>query len=468
MYKKNYFNFKKWKNQYLLTNDLGNFVFLSQRHFHAFIQNKKLPTKVKQQLENAQFLYEETNDEFVKLHAEKLQEYKGYLAEQTVLHIFVVSKNCNYSCVYCQAGNLNQNEEFLMDEKTAQKAVEIAFESPSHMLTFEFQGGEPLTNFKIIQFIIEYAKRKNESLEESKRKEIEFSIVTNLSLLTDEMTKFILKHHVSICTSLDGPMQLQRSNRPCASLNSYEATVNNLKKLQERGVKVSALLTTTKQSLEEAKAIVDEYVKLGLDRIVVRPLTKLGKASEHWNDIGYTAEEFVKFYREVLKYILKKNQQGYFLTEGMTSILLAKILRADGGNYMELRSPCGGAIGQLAYYYDGNIYTCDEGRMLAEMGDKTFLLGNVFESHYHDLMQHDCTKKVCQASCLECLTPCHSCVYMPYCGTCPVLNYANTGDFELKHKSDFKCQVMTGMLDTIFDDIHHEKEAFKIFNNWMK
>ena len=61
MYQKNYFNFKKWKNQFLLTNDLGNYVFLSQRHFQSFVKNEKLPTKIKQQLENAQFLYEETN-----------------------------------------------------------------------------------------------------------------------------------------------------------------------------------------------------------------------------------------------------------------------------------------------------------------------------------------------------------------------------------------------------------------------
>ena len=46
-------------------------------------------------------------------------------------------------------------------------------------------------------------------------------------------------------------------------------------------------------------------------------------------------------------------------------------------NYMELRSPCGAGVGQLAYYADGDIFTCDEGRMLHEMGQSTFRLGNV-------------------------------------------------------------------------------------------
>lgn len=69
-------------------------------------------------------------------------------------------------------------------------------------------------------------------------------------------------------------------------------------------------------------------------------------------------------------------------------------------NYMELRSPCGGAIGQLAYYYDGNIYTCDEGRMLAEMGNDSFKLGNV-NNTYKELMETGATKAMCISSCLE-------------------------------------------------------------------
>lgn len=51
---------------------------------------------------------------------------------------------------------------------------------------------------------------------------------------------------------------------------------------------------------------------------------------------------------------------------------------------MELRSPCGAALGQLAFTASGNVYTCDEGRMMAEMGDDAFKLGNVFENGYDE------------------------------------------------------------------------------------
>jgi hypothetical protein len=36
-------------------------------------------------------------------------------------------------------------------------------------------------------------------------------------------------------------------------------------------------------------------------------------------------------------------------------------------------------IGALVYNYDGDIYASDEGRMLAEMGDRTFRLGSVHD-----------------------------------------------------------------------------------------
>ena len=91
---------------------------------------------------------------------------------------------------------------------------------------------------------------------------------------------------------------------------------------------------------------------------------------------------------------------------------------------MELRSPCGAGIGQIAYYYDGNIYTCDEGRMLAEMGDDSFKLGNVYDNTYDELINCNNCKAACISSVLESLPTCHDCVYSPYCGTCPVTNLA--------------------------------------------
>ena len=81
MYQKNYFNFKRIKNKYLLTNDFGNYIFLNSSEFEHLKNNEKLPLKISKELENKQFIYFESKQEFVKYHYQKLQEYKGENAQ---------------------------------------------------------------------------------------------------------------------------------------------------------------------------------------------------------------------------------------------------------------------------------------------------------------------------------------------------------------------------------------------------
>lgn len=461
MYKLNYFNFKEINNEYLLTNDIGEYAFIKKEEFMALINKKTLIETTQKELLEKGFIYETKKELFAEKMYLKLRRQKEYLLSATTLHIFVVSKNCNFNCVYCQAGNLNQKQDNKMSIEIAKKSVDIALQSPNKYLSFEFQGGEPLTNFDVIKYIIEYSK------ENTKGKQIDYNVVSNLTLLTDEMIDFFVENNVSICTSIDGNEELQNKNRPYKEGNSYRKTIEQIEKLRENGIKVSAIETTTKYSLNKFREIVDEYIKLKLDNIFIRPLTKLGKADSNWNKIGYSAEEFLEFYKKALDYIIQKNREGIFLVEGHSNIFLKKILLHQPVNYMELRSPCGGAIGQIAYYYDGNIYTCDEGRMLAEMGDDSFKLGNVEKDTYQDLMKCDCTMAMCSSSCIECLPYCSSCVYMPYCGTCPVINLAQDDSIFAGRPKEFRCHVYGGILEILFDYIKNDEEVKQIFERWI-
>lgn len=461
MYKLNYFNFREKENEYLITNDMGKYAFITKENFQKIINKEDIEENLKQELLEKGFIYDTNEEIFATDMAMKLRRQKEYLLEPTTLHIFVVSKNCNFNCVYCQAGMLDEQNDYKMTKETAKNAVDIAIFSPSKFLTFEFQGGEPLTNFEIIKYIIEYSKGI------ANGKCIEYNLVSNLTLLTDEMIEFFKDNNVSICTSIDGDEKLQNKNRPYKNKNSYQETVSKIKKLKEKGITVSAIQTTTKYSLKKYKEIVDEYVNLGLASIFIRPLTKLGKADNNWVNIGYEAEEFLEFYKKSLDYIIEKNKQGVFLTEGHSNIFLMKILLNSPVNYMELRSPCGGAIGQLAYYYDGNIYTCDEARMLSEMGNDSFKLGNVHKNTYKELMQGDVCKAMCISSCIECLPYCKDCVYMPYCGTCPVINLAQDNNIFARNPKEYRCKIYGGILDILFEYIKDE-EVLKIFYKWIK
>lgn len=461
MYKLNYFNFKENDDNYLITNDVGKYMFLDKNTFRDLTSRIDLDDGIRQELLDKGFIYDGDKEIFAINLATKLRRAKGHLFAPTVLHIFVVTKNCNFNCIYCQAGNLCQNDKYMMSKETAKRAVDVALESPSKYLSFEFQGGEPLMNFEVIKYIVEYSKEVAED------KVIEYNLVSNLTLLTDEKIDFLVSNKVSICTSIDGDRLLQNKNRPYKDGDSYQVTTDMIKKLQAREINVSAIETTTKFSLDRYKEIVDEYIALGFNNIFLRPLTRLGKADGNWDKIGYTAEEFLDFFKKSLDYIIEKNKEGIYFTENHSSIFLKKILLNETVNYMELRSPCGGAIGQLAYYYDGDIYTCDEGRMLSEMGDTSFKLGNVYENTYSSLMQCDCTKAMCVSSCLECLPYCNSCVYQPYCGTCPVINLAQDDNIFAKNPNEYRCKIYKGILDILFDYIENDEEVVEIFKSWI-
>lgn len=206
---------------------------------------------------------------------------------------------------------------------------------------------------------------------------------------------------------------------------------------------------------------------MGFDSIFIRPLTPLGKATIGWNQMGYEAEQFVDFYKKVTDIIIDYNIKGYFIKEAHATIMLKKI-NGEAVNYMELRSPCGAGIGQMAYYSDGNIFTCDEGRMLYEMGKDAFKLGNVFDNNYEELINNSICKATCKASILETIPCCCDCVYQPYCGTCPVVSYANNNDIIEKEPRGYRCKIYKGILDYLFDKIlKDDSKIIDVLNSWI-
>src|SRR5207245_5298108 len=112
------------------------------------------------------------------------------------------------------------------------------------------------------------------------RKNLDFVIASNLALLTDEHLAFCKAHDVLLSTSLDGPADLHNKNRPRPGGNSHELAVKGIRRAQEilGPDRVGALMTTTERSLDRVEEIVDEYLRLGLDGIFLRPLSPYGFA----------------------------------------------------------------------------------------------------------------------------------------------------------------------------------------------
>lgn len=460
----NHFNFKRFgENEVLITNDFGRYDFLSDEQFRELALGHVVDgSPLWDRLHKNRFLMDRlgiTAPEVI----EDLRAMKSYLFSSTSLHIFVVTDVCNLSCIYCQAKDKVNRPQGYMTPEIGRKCIDMALQSPAKHLTFEFQGGEPLINFPVIKAMVEYSEEVRGD------REIEYTIVSNLALLTEDILDFLLSHHVSICTSLDGPEDLHNQNRQCSIPGgSYALMKAGVEMINRRGLSVGAIETTTRHSLPRAKEIVRAYEEIGAPSVFLRPLTPLGFAKADWGKVGYTPDEYLAFYKEAFQEILLVNKEKRRFPEQHAAYFLSKILGGYAQNYMELRSPCGASIGQLAYYYDGSIYTCDEARMVAESGDSSFKLGDVFSSKYKDLVSCGTCKATCVASTIETLPGCCDCVYQPYCGVCPVVNFAHTGDIFPKGAKDYRCAIFGGMLDYIFELLHEgNPETMSILESWV-
>ena len=126
-----------------------------------------------------------------------------------------------------------------------------------------------------------------------------------------------------------------------------------------------------------------------------------------------------------------------------------------------------GGVGQLAYNYDGLVFTCDEGRMLHEMGDDTFLLGDVRTSRYRDVIGHPTVRSVLLASNLDARPDCVNCTYQPYCGVPPVHSYKTQGTLFGRMRESSLCAVHKGIQDYLFEKMADgNPTVLDVFTRW--
>ena len=396
----------------------------------------------------------------------KIRSRLSNLPSFTALHLFVVTLRCEHSCPYCQVSRQSESKvDFDMTEEIADKAIDLMFQSPSEILKVEFQGGEPLLNFPLIKYVVERCLVK---ITIKSNRKLNFVITTNLALINDEIIDFCKLHKVDISTSLDGPSDLHNKNRPRPGNNSYELTVEGVNRLRRvMGPNcVSALMTTTNHSLKRVKDIIDEYIKLGFNNIFLRALSPHGFAIKTKMYQKYKNEEWLEFYKQGLLYIIEINKNGYDFIESYAQIILKKMLTFEPTGYVDLMSPAGVGIAAVVYNYDGEVYASDESRMLAEIGDKKFMLGNVLTDSYEQIFIGDTLLETVEDSFTKSTPLCEECAFEDYCGADPVYHYATQGDI-IGHKarSGF-CSKNMSIFRFLLDLIDKDPETYKIFRRW--
>ena len=206
----NFFSTKKLdEDRFLITTDHGAWVVLSKKEFDLLRLEKveNDPNLFSVLKERGILLTKNNFDDVIMAYRRRFH----FLFRPPTLHIVTPTMRCNASCVYCHSMVKDDKAKGVdMDVDTANSIIDFILKTPTKSLVVEFQGGDCLLNYPIVEHMIDYGTEKSKRI----GKKLKFRLVTNLTLMNEDILKSLSKRKImGIATSLDGPKEIHNNNR---------------------------------------------------------------------------------------------------------------------------------------------------------------------------------------------------------------------------------------------------------------
>ncbi|MGA8573040.1 MAG: radical SAM protein [Desulfobaccales bacterium] len=440
---------RSFSGSVLLTADHGAWAILSLSDF-AQLRVGLPPISIFNDLVDKGLLRTAENETCIE---QMLRTWHAPNAVGPDLHIVVLTRRCNLQCTYCHADarpERSSGEDLSSD--TAKAILDFIVTTPSHSVNIEFQGGESLLNWEVLCLAVEYGQQ----LSQATGKRIDFSLVTNATLLSREKIKFLRQNRVQVCTSLDGPAWIHDMHRRSHGRGTFDLVTRKIELAEALGLRIPFLTVLTRQSYGHYRSIVDFSLERGAQILCMNPVEPLGIARSRWGQIGCDCITRLGYYRSLLDYMFEKIKNGQFILERRFALALDKITRTSDVKFADFRNPCGAIFGQIAYDIDGVIYPCDEAR-----GFKELALGTIRTHSFDEIAHSPLATTIHQAS-IPRSKECVICAYKPFCGLCPVLAFAASGNFEIDPSDDSRCRSTIFLFDYLFEKLIREPEDISL------
>lgn len=332
------------------------------------------------ELENEYVLFDGDYLKLYKVPKSKLSELKDFMAKPRERYFaatgpldrlgrltLCVTSVCNLACRYCYEGEQNcpEHKTPFISPETVRKTVDFVISQyPKGIRCVQFFGGEPLLNVKAIRYTIDYI---NETFDRLSLEKPAYTIVTNGTLINDEVHELFNRYFGRITISLDGRKEINDANRVFAGKagSVYETVSQNLKKYADRKYLVDVQMTITESQLQEEHPGIDDYLhiqELGVESIHITPLinTKDYRVCERAQYSSRIIEYFRKCYEHEIRNINKTN---YYKLLSLVQILKDK---SPTDHY------CGAGFQDVSIDTSGDIYPC-----FMFNGNPAFVMGNV-------------------------------------------------------------------------------------------
>ena len=143
----------------------------------------------------------------------KREELENQLLTNLTQLTLVVTETCNLECKYCLYGDLypafRKNSTQKMPRDVAIQAIDFFLDRcrRDETVAVGFYGGEPLMNFNLIEFCLQYVSHSR------LKNLVQFSMTTNATLLSPDKVTVLHDYNVALLVSLDGPKLIHDKNR---------------------------------------------------------------------------------------------------------------------------------------------------------------------------------------------------------------------------------------------------------------
>jgi len=353
--------------------------------------------------------------------------------ERTALNTVVLNVNtgCNLSCTYCYKEDLDKpSAGKRMEAETAVASVEMLLkESPDESVyTVVFFGGEPLSNRKLIEYMVDYCEQRFGEL----GKRVEFVMTTNATLLTEEIVDYLNAHRFGLSVSIDGPKTVHDRNRiTVGGQGTYDVVRRKADMLLSRydSRPVGARVTLTR-GVTDVETIWDHlFNEMGFAEVGFAPVTS-GDISTY----NLSAEELIEVFanmkalgRRYLEAALEHRNIGF-------SNLHQLITDIHEGHKKAL--PCGAGLKMLAVDHKGELNLCHR-----FTGSQLPTFGNVHSGVKQVELNDFLSQRLDRTN-----TGCDSCPIRNLCsGGCYHESYARYGD--PAHPTYHYCELMRDWVD---------------------
>jgi len=313
--------------------------------------------------------------------------------------------SCNYSCEYCSqrfVPNIEHSNTKLLDKFVSNMDTWL-HKAPEKI---EFWGGEPFVYWKIMKPLAEALREKFPSTR--------FSVITNGSLITEEIIDWLYELGFSIAVSHDGPGQNVRGPDPFENPVQRKILFKLFNRFLPTGrISVNSMVHRENMDREKIQQFFEELFNLSpQDRFMIGEGGFIDVYDEGGKkNVPQNHSEHIAHRRTTLK-LIKENRTSRFYT---INNRVEQWLNS-WGNYQDattLGQKCGmDQADTIAVDLQGNVITCQNVTAVSKAPNgKSHRIGHVTQfdkiklnTATHWNFREECSKcpvlQVCKGSCM--------------------------------------------------------------------